>query len=95
MLLARDSLYKSVPSGKYTVSHGGAWGKKEIVPVDWYGEGTEVTFEGMKVMAPVQYDRWLTQVYGDYMQLPPVEKRVGHHYVDVIDLERSYKEYME
>lgn len=95
VLRKRDAMYKAEASGVLIANHGGAWGKKEIVPADWYGEGVEVNFEGMKVMAPTQYDKWLTQVYGDYMQLPPVEKRVGHHYVDVIDLHKSYKEYME
>lgn len=94
-LVKRENMYKSIPQSNLIANYGGAWGKKEIVPADWYGEGTEVTFEGMKVMAPVEYDKWLTQVYGDYMQLPPVEKRVGHHYVEVIDLHKSYKEYME
>lgn len=50
-------------------------------------------FEGMVLMAPAEYDKWLIQVYGDYMQLPPVEKRVGHHYVDVVDLKKPYTEY--
>lgn len=38
-----------------------------------------VDFEGMKLPAPVGYDRWLRCFYGDYMQLPPPEKRVTHH----------------
>ena len=74
-------------------SYCGAWRKKEIVPADWYGEGTVLTFEGLRVSAPKEYDKWLTQVYGDYMQLPPEEERVPHHFVDVIDLERSYLDY--
>lgn len=94
-VIKKEDLYKSTTQSALWGNYGGAWGKKEIVPADWYGEGTEVIFEGMKVMAPVQYDKWLTQVYGDYMQLPPEEKRVGHHYVDIIDLHKSYKEYME
>lgn len=89
----RERLYHSVGKTNLLANHGGAWGKKEIVPAEWYGEGVPVMFEGMQVTAPAEYDKWLTQVYGDYMQLPPVEKRVGHHYTDVIDLERPYTEY--
>lgn len=40
---------------------------------------TEVEFEGKKYKAPVGYDEWLRLLYGDYMQLPPEEKRVSHH----------------
>jgi lipopolysaccharide cholinephosphotransferase len=71
----------------------GAWGDKEIVPADWYGEGVTLSFEGLEVSAPKEYKKWLQQVYGDYMQLPPEEKRVTHHYTEVIDLDKSYKQY--
>lgn len=37
------------------------------------------TFEGKQYPIPVGYDEWLTNFYGDYMKLPPVEKRVSHH----------------
>ena len=36
-------------------------------------------FEGRKYRVPVGYDTWLRSIYGDYMQLPPVEKQVSHH----------------
>lgn len=91
----RERLYKGVSPSGLVANHGGAWGKKEIVPAQWYGEGAPLLFEGLQVNGPAEYDKWLTQVYGDYMQLPPVEKRVGHHYTDVIDMTKSYREYME
>lgn len=90
----REQLYRSVPESSMLANYGGAWGKKEIVPVEWYGSGTTVMFEGLQVKAPCQYDKWLSQVYGNYMQLPPIEKQVGHHYTDVIDLEKPYTEYV-
>ena len=39
----------------------------------------EVEFEKKMYKAPVGYDEWLKSFYGDYMQLPPEEKRVTHH----------------
>lgn len=95
VLRKRDALYKSAAESELLANHGGAWGKKEIVPKSWYGEGTELQFEGLTVIGPKEYDKWLTQVYGDYMQLPPEEKRVGHHYTELIDLERSYEIYIK
>lgn len=92
ILAKREKMYRATRESIYWVNYGG--GIKEIVPAEWYGEGTNVEFEGMQVTAPAEYDKWLTQVYGDYMQLPPVEKRVGHHYVDVIDLKKPYTEYV-
>lgn len=38
-----------------------------------------VEFGGKKYKAPIGYDEWLKAFYGDYMQLPPVEKRVSRH----------------
>ena len=92
-VLAREKLHRSVKPGKRWANYCGAWGKKEIMPVEWYGEGVKRRFEGLEATVPTHYDQWLTQVYGDYMQLPPVEKRVSPHYAEVIDLEQPYTVY--
>ena len=47
---------------------------------DAFDSFIEVEFEGKKYKAPAGYDKWLRAFYGDYMQLPPVEQRVGHHH---------------
>lgn len=36
-------------------------------------------FEDAKFPVPIGYDEWLKSNYGDYMQLPPVEKQIPHH----------------
>ena len=38
----------------------------------------KMPFEGVMVDVPKGYDAYLTRAFGDYMQLPPVEKRVNH-----------------
>ncbi len=87
----REKLFRSVASGKRIANHCGAWGKKEIVPAHWYGQGKDMAFEGMTVKVPDCHHEWLTQVYGDYMQLPPEEKRIPHHYVEAFDLTKPYR----
>jgi len=89
----KEKLYKSVTDGKFLVNHSGAWGDKEVVPAEWYGEGCLLKFNGLEVVAPKEYDKWLSQVYGNYMIFPPEESRIPHHYIDIIDLEKSYLEY--
>ena len=46
---------------------------------DWFGEPVLHTFENTQYNIPQNYDAILTACYGDYMQLPPEEKRVAHH----------------
>ncbi len=55
------------------------YGEKEILRSEWFTERCLLEFEGRKFWAPKGYDAFLTQLYGDYMQLPPEEKRVTHH----------------
>lgn len=57
----------------------GAWGTKEVVPREIFGEGRYVPFEDMMCCVPADTDRYLTCLYGDYRQLPPEEKRISHH----------------
>ena len=94
-LKKREKLLKSNKGRTLLANYCGAWGEKEIVPHTWYGEGVDLEFEGVKVKVPIEYDKWLTQVYGDYMKLPPEEKRVAHHFTETVDLDKSYKEYVK
>ena len=89
----RETLFTTVPESQLVADYGGF--KEETCPIEWYGEGVEVLFEGIKVNAPTQYHKLLTQIYGDYMTPPPVEKQVGHHYTAILDLEKPYTEYFK
>lgn len=42
-----------------------------------------MTFEDTTLPIPEKCVEWLTQIIGDYMTPPPVEKRVGYHLIDV------------
>ncbi len=46
---------------------------------EWVEPVEELEFEGHMLMVPAYYHEVLTEVYGDYMQLPPVEQRVPSH----------------
>lgn len=39
-------------------------------------------FEDISVSILSGYDEYLTKLYGDYMQLPPEEKRINHHHFE-------------
>lgn len=59
---------------------------------EWCERTVELPFEDMVCMAPAGYTHVLEQIYGDYMTLPPEEKRVPAHStieIQVFDQERK------
>ena len=53
--------------------------EREIFKREWFAEDAEMMFEGRSCSVPCGWDALLTQVYGDYMTPPPVEKRSSTH----------------
>lgn len=51
---------------------------KQTMPQNWYIPAVKVQYNDKLYNAPGQWDKVLTQLYGNYMELPPPEKRVGH-----------------
>ena len=52
---------------------------KEYMPKEWFQLIIEKEFEGKLFCIFKEYDSILKNYYGDYMQLPPIEKRVNKH----------------
>ena len=66
--------------GMYYVVYGSPYSvEKDVHNILWFGDGRSVVFEGKKYNAPEKYEEYLSQIYGDYMKLPPVEKRISHN----------------
>lgn len=51
-----------------------------IYDAAWYGEAVRMPVDEFYFDAPVGYDQVLRTMYGNYMELPPKEKRVAEHY---------------
>lgn len=58
---------------------GGHKGIVEFYPKVWFDAIYPVLFEGRYYPAPVGWDCYLTQLYGDYMTLPKIGERLSHH----------------
>ena len=58
-------------------------GEKDIFLREWFDEYTMLVFEKYKFRVPHFYDEVLRNSYGDYMQIPPENERIGHHYYKV------------
>ena len=50
----------------------------EVFPFEWLHKTVRVPFEDTTILVPEDYDKVLSYVYGDYLKLPPEEKRKGH-----------------
>lgn len=60
----------------------GSYRLKEILPKTVYSEFEMTDFEGERFCAIRDKETYLKSIYGDYMKLPPPEKRVTHHTFD-------------
>lgn len=85
---------RPVCESEYT---GYVWGvrlAKLTFDVDIFGEGKELPFEDTVMNCPSRVEDYLTQQFGDYMQLPPEEQRVSVH-PGFVDLNTPFAEYKE
>lgn len=94
MITDIDDMSKQFKFSKcdYVVNYVGAWHEKEIMKREYFGEPKLAKFENVELYIPEKYDEYLTTLYGNYMQLPPPEKRVSHHDYILCDLHKSYLE---
>lgn len=77
------SLNKNYQS-KYFVNLGSNYNYiKQTIPKNKYYPPVKVEFEGKYYNAPNDWDYILKRIYGDYMKLPPVEKRITHNPVRI------------
>lgn len=66
--------------------------KRGAFPKKWLEEVTYVDFEGYPFPVPKEYDKYLTWLYGDYMQMIPVSHRRTSHSIVLTDL-GSYSDF--
>ncbi len=53
--------------------------KKDVFPAECFSECVPCNYHGIATFIPCGYDAVLSTTYGDYMKLPPVEKRGVWH----------------
>ncbi len=78
--------YNHRPS-EYMTNFAGSYSNEiETMRREWIETTVPYRFEGVEFSIPAGYDQFLRHAYGDYMQLPPEEKRAGKHEIGTIDL---------
>ena len=78
---------------RYLSSYCGSYSLyKETQAKDLFFPLQKGKFEGIDINIPNNYHEFLTQIYGDYMCLPPKEKRVNHSMLEIsFDVEKTKK----
>ena len=66
-------------SNEYAGNAVWGYGIKEAFPRSVYESYKRIVFEGRLFQSIANTDRFLSQIYGGYMELPPIEKRVNKH----------------
>lgn len=67
-----------IKPGDFISNIYGRWEDKETCPFMWFENVSRYNFEDVMFMGPSNYDAYLTQMYNDYMQLPPKDKQFRH-----------------
>ncbi len=93
MFTSREKAFESVveslrtrhpfDESAYVASTFGTQGDEDIFERRIFASALDASFEGRTVPIPAGYDIYLSRRYGDYMSLPPQEKRAPHHFVDI------------
>jgi LPS biosynthesis protein len=61
-------------------------------PKEWFGDRKE-PFEDIIASVPLEAEKYCKAMYGNYMKLPPEDKRMIRHNTIAIDLHHPYTEY--
>lgn len=83
-----DRLLKKYPydDADYIVNFYGRYKFNEMFPRDYYREGAEYPFEDVKIRGPIEYEKVLEQMYGDYMKIPDMSTVGMHHSIEIVDV---------
>lgn len=82
-----ESLVRKHPKeGDNVIDYHNYWSRGPV-PYEYFDKGVKVEFEGRDVIVPSNYDKYLKHMYGDYMKLPPLEKRYAHKF-DYVNYEK-------
>ncbi len=72
-------MYENQNDCHFICNLSGAWRTKEIVNKDIFKMAVDHVFEGKIFSIPIGYNELLKNLYGNYMELPPENKRVSTH----------------
>lgn len=57
-----------------------------LVSQSCFASFTKLKFEDDEFDCPIEYEKYLTEIYGNYLELPPVEERHNRHHILKVEL---------
>lgn len=72
---------------KYLMNAYGMKGNYHKIPKNFFGDSIKLFFEEHMYPVPNQYDKYLTMMYGNYMELPSKDERKSIHIIDAYRVE--------
>ena len=82
-VIKQATRYNKKQTSRYGFFYGRTRFRTAITPKYIYGTPKYVQFEDAQLPVPEYYHEYLTQMFGDYMQLPPENQRKGFHLISV------------
>ena len=80
-----EALVRAVPEGD-TLYEQSALPIAYYFDTQWCAELEDYPYDGAVFSGPRNYDAFLSSLYGDYMELPPADKRENRHQIKELDL---------
>ncbi len=80
-------------ASEYTTFTWCAVPQKLTVLTKYFKELSTHDFEGFDLPGSADYDGYLSAQFGNYMQLPPEDKRQVHSTGGIVDVNKSFKDY--
>lgn len=77
--IEKKYICNSFYSSKYVGNLASDKRSKSIIEKERFNDYIEMDFETEKFKVFKGYEIYLKSMYGDYMKLPPIEKRISHH----------------
>lgn len=77
-------LGRAASPAKYVSLFGAYFYDHDTIDARWILPLGELPFEDTTIPVPADPDGYLTQLYGDYLQLPPADQQVGRH--EIVEL---------
>lgn len=71
----------------------GAWGEREVMLKEILGLPKLYEFEDAYFYGPNNGEKYLENLYGNFMKLPPLENRISHHEFKYLNLSIPFNKY--